>query len=712
MVPNLLALDGTWQLLPLDRFRQGFYPGDDAAWLTQDLPAHWQQHQLLARYAGKLVYRRRFAAAPDPAARHWLRLEGAFYWSQPYLNGVDLGRHEGYFAPQEHEVTAHLAAANELVVEVECPDEEHKTGKRLITGIFSHWDAMDPDTNPGGIWRGVALLTTGPVRLREVLLHTEAAGTDRAELRYCATLDSDVDRDATLIWTFAPRNFAGQVQTIEQRRAVPAGAHEAAGLLSLRDPQLWWTHDLGFPHLYDVTLTVTVDHAPSDAQTFGFGVREFSMQEWIPYLNGVRLFIKGNNLPPGDVRLATMTPARFAADIQLAIDCHMNMLRVHGHVSLPALYDAADAAGILLWQDFPLHWLYRRSVLPEAARQVALMVRMLYNHPSVAIWCMHNEPIYVTDTKDERAITTLRTYVSSLIYSWNRDVMDTELQRVAERCDPTRPVVRSSGEFAVPLWRDGTDSHFYYGWYTIYGRLRQWEPLVRRFPKLIRFVTEFGAQSFPNLESSRRFIGDDIAQLDEAELTGRYQLQPDAMAVWMPWRQSASLAELVELTQRYQSEVNRFYIDRLRAHKYRPTGGIVPFLFHDANPAVTWSVVDYWRVPKRSYFAMQLAFSPQYVFTLVDADRYAIGASVNLPIMVVNDAHRQVPLELDAHLTDPVGATVARIRRELTLPADCMAMELERLRLTPERAGTYTLTLRWTPDGGDELINSYVVIVG
>ena len=60
--PITTTLDGTWQLRPTDTFRQGFYPLDDPSWLEQDLPAHWQQHPLLESYAGRVVYRKRFAA--------------------------------------------------------------------------------------------------------------------------------------------------------------------------------------------------------------------------------------------------------------------------------------------------------------------------------------------------------------------------------------------------------------------------------------------------------------------------------------------------------------------------------------------------------------------------------------------------------------------------------------------------------------------------
>jgi beta-mannosidase len=728
--PRTTTLGGAWRLLPIDEFRQGFYPLDDDAWLEQDLPAHWQQHPLLEHYAGKMVYRRRFALQgpgvrdqgleaqspdrqpPTPDPRYWLRLNGVFYWSQPYFNGVDLGRHEGYFTPREHEVTRWIADENTLVVEVECPEEHNKTGKRMITGVFSHWDCLDPATNPGGIWLPVELIASGPTRIKQVLLHTEALGAAVAELRYRVALDAAEACDATLRWTLLPKNFAGEVQVIEQRRALAAGAQELAGVFEVRDPQPWWTHDLGHPNCYTASLEVVLGGAVSDERSFTFGIRRFELRDWIAHLNGERLFIKGNNYPPGDTRIATTTPDRCAEDLRLARECNMNMLRVHAHVDHPAFYEAADEAGVLIWQDMPLQWLYRRAALPAAREQAREMVRLLYNHPSVAIWCMHNEPLYTADTKDERLTTRARIYFSAFVWNWNREVMDTQLKRIAEREDPTRPVVRSSNEYAVPLVRAGTDTHFYYGWYKdVYGGLRGLEPIARRFPDNIRFVTEFGAQSLPNAESSAKFMAADVARIDWEHLVARHHFQPKMLDHWLDWRAARSLEELARITQDYQSQVNRFYIDRLRFHKYRPTGGIVPFMFHDSNPAIQWSIVDYWRVPKRSYYAMRLAFSPQYLFTLLDKDAYPAGAPVELPIYVVNDARRAVPAELAARLLDPQGAEIARVDRSLTLPADCMAMEIDRLRLMPGRPGSYRLVLALCPEAGEAVEHEYEIAV-
>src|SRR5262249_45974688 len=127
---------------------------------------------------------------PTPNPRYWLRFNGVFYWHQPYFNGVDLGRHEGYFMPHEYEVTPWIAEENTLVVEVDCPEEQDKLGKRMITGVFSHWDCLDPATNPGGVWLPVELIATGPVRVGDVLLHAEILSEAKATVRFRATLDA------------------------------------------------------------------------------------------------------------------------------------------------------------------------------------------------------------------------------------------------------------------------------------------------------------------------------------------------------------------------------------------------------------------------------------------------------------------------------------------------------------------------------------------
>jgi beta-mannosidase len=696
----LQTLSDRWQIRPLDRFRQGIYPRSDEGWLPAAVPGHWQQLPGLERHTGKVVYRCCFAhdgAAAQPGDRHWLRLNGAFYRSRPYLNGVDLGPHEGYFIPYEPEVTGLLQAENSLLVEVDCPDERNKLGKTMITGVFSHWDCLDPQANAGGIWLPVELHRSGPVRLAHARLLTLACDERMAQVRFDLDLDAAAELDAVVRLRFTPRTFEGEPQLFEQPRTLRRGPQELGGIIKLRDPRLWWTHDLGRPDLYDVTVELLVGDELSDARTVTYGARTFELRDWIPHLNGVRFLAKGNNYPPGDMRIATMTPEGYRRDLELARACHMNMLRVHAHVDHPELYEAADAAGVLLWQDFPLQWIYDRSILAEARRQARQMARLLGGHPSVAVWCMHNEPVVIEDTADESLLSRLRTYRVAFGFGWNRDILDTQLKQVVEQEDPTRTVIRSSGEVDIPYLRKGTDAHAYFGWYRNYGTLADAEVMQRRFPANLAFLTEFGAQSFPNLESSRKFIPEQFTDQDVKRLVARHGLQADIMSNWIRWREAGSLAEAVDLSQDYQVFINRYYIDRLRARKYRPTGGIVAFLFVDPYPAVLWSVVDYWRVPKRSYYAMQLAYRPQYAFCLFEPRSYKVGEAVELPLYAVNDARRTYQgATLEARLTDPAGTTLAESRYRIDLPADCLAFVVERLRLTLTRAGRYALTLALT----------------
>lgn len=646
----------------------------------------------------------------QPDRRYWLRLNGVFYYCRPWLNHHDLGLNEGYFTPHTSDITAAIDAesTNTLTLEVACPEEHDKVNKRLITGVFSHWDSLDATTNPGGVWLPVEIIETGSVHIQHVLLTTQFAADTHAELRFRVQTDALRACGAEIHWRFAPRNFAGKVQTITTTVALAAGQHESSGLLNLADPQLWWSHDLGHPSLYHVTASVVIDGQLSDVISFNFGVRTFEMKNWIPYLNGQRFFMKGNNYPPTDTRIATTTRERCAEDVRLARECHMNVLRVHAHVGHPDLYAEADAQGMLIWQDFPLQWIYRQDVLAPAKRQVREMVQLLHNHPSIVIWCMHNEAVHVASTSDERLLTKLRTYWSVFVWNWNRDVLDAALQHEVAVIDSSRPSVRSSGEYAVPFLHKGTDTHFYYGWYMIYGKLATWQQLIKRFPANTRFVTEFGAQSFPNYESAVRFMDADINKIDWAKLARHHSFQPEILAYWMDWRRAGDLSQLIEMTQQYQSHINRHYIDRLRLRKYRPTGGILPFMFHDANPAVSWSIVDYWRVPKQSYYAMQRAFRPQYLFCVLESDRVVQGAIVDVPVMVVNDAPTAQPVTMEIRLIHPDGHELMHVRHARTLPADSMAMRVDELRLRVESLGAYRVQLI-LHDAHGEMHQEYVI---
>ncbi|GFP36175.1 beta-mannosidase, partial [Candidatus Hakubella thermalkaliphila] len=74
-------------------------------------------------------------------------------------------------------------------------------------------------------------------------------------------------------------------------------------------------------------------------------------------------------------------------------EANLNAVRVHAHVEPKEFYCSADRYGLLVWQDFPLQWGYTNDeeFSCRAVRQLEDMIELLYNHPSIAVWCIHNE---------------------------------------------------------------------------------------------------------------------------------------------------------------------------------------------------------------------------------------------------------------------------------------------------------------------------------
>src|ERR671917_342470 len=157
-----------------------------------------------------------------------------------------------------------------------------------------------------------------------------------------------------------------------------------------------------------------------------FGARSVELRDWNVYLNGERLFARGINYVPTDAYPARASKQRLRADASLVRDAGMNAVRVHAHVAEKAFYEACDELGLLVFQDFPLQWSHRRSVLGPAVAQAKEMARDLGNHPSVGVYLAHDEPFYVVPPEKWNVLTLARTaaeVLSPRLLLWQRRVL-------------------------------------------------------------------------------------------------------------------------------------------------------------------------------------------------------------------------------------------------------------------------------------------------
>jgi beta-mannosidase len=616
---------------------------DASGWDELDVPGHWRSHPAFADTDGPLLYRRSFDhERPAEGRRAWLTFDGLFYQGDVWLDGTYLGDTEGYFAPHTFDVTDLLAARAEhhLAVEVTCSRQHDLSAKRNLTGVFQHWDCLDPEWNPGGLWRPVRLHETGPVRLAALRVLCREATPQRAVVVLRATLDSQGARTAALA-----TRIGGADHRLEQPLA--DGANEVEWTVTIDRPALWWPRALGDPVLHDVEVAVELPgrDAPSDVRRLRTGLRQVRLRSWIASVNGERLFLKGSNQGPTRMALAEATPEELAGDVDLACDAGLDLLRVHAHITRPELYDRADERGLLLWQDLPLQWGYARGVRKQAVRQAAQAVELLGHHPSIAIWCGHNEPMAIENDPEmwgdpvQLRKMAVKALAAQQLPTWNKTVLDRSVKRSLERADGTRPVVAHSGVLPHPPQLDGTDSHLYFGWY--HGHERDLPGFLKAVPRMARFVTELGAQAVP---TTADFLQPERwPDLDWDRLGRRHGLQRAIFDRVVPPAEHATFASWAAATQAYQAMLVRRQIEALRRLKYRPTGGFAQFCFADAHPAVSWSVLGHDRAPKLGFDALRDACRPVIVVADRPAEVLRPGERLELDVHVVSDL--RTPIE-------------------------------------------------------------------
>lgn len=700
-----MHLDGGWRAAVADDDLRRLFTDPsfvDDGWEPIAVPGHWRSVSAFAESDGPLFYRTDFehdAVAADE--RVWLTFDGLFYQGDVWLDGAYLGDTEGYFMPHTFDVTEQLAArtAHSLAVEVTCAPQTDRSAKRNFTGVFQHWDCLDPEWNPGGIWRPVRVESTGPVRIRELRVLCREATPERAVVVLRANLETVEGRTVTV------RSSVGEVDH-ELTQPLAAGENRVEWTVTVEQPALWWPWALGAQPMHDVAVEVLVDERVSHRRTLRTGLRRVDLHRWICSVNGERLFLKGSNHGPTRMALAEATPEELTRDVQLAKDAGLDLLRIHAHVTRPELYDAADAAGLLLWQDLPLQWGYARGVRKQAIRQARAAVQTLGHHPSIAIWCGHNEPMAL-DLEPGGQIGTgvaAAAIAAQILPTWNKSILDRSIKRALEQSDGTRPVVAHSGVFPHPPQFDGTDSHLYFGWY--WGDERDFPKLCASMPRLARFVTEFGAQAVPAdadfCEPAR------WPDLDWEHLGHRHALQKPVFDRRVPPSDYATFDDWRDATQRYQAAVIKHHIETLRRIKYRPTGGFAQFCFADGMPAVTWSVLGYDRQPKLGHDALTAACLP----VIVVADRLPPtvrpGATLDLDVHVVSDLRQPLPgCTVTARLVWTGGDRAWTFGGDVDVD-ECVLVGHIRTTV-PDASGTLTLELDL--DGPAKATNTYETVV-
>jgi beta-mannosidase len=650
-VPGDVRLD----LLRAGRISDPFYADNNEASQWIDARDWW--------------YVRELALDLHEDERAFLIFDGIDYQSVVFFNGEPLGRHVGMFSRQIYELTedrgrktdasviGHRSSVAVRIWGSAALPKLHKTlaqrlWARLVKPLYTPpsepfpdryatlkcqmqfgWD-FAPRLRTCGIWDDAYIVIARSVFIEDVWVKVSGFRLQVARVSVSLTLDSDRAQDVRVMCNVRGKNFASDTQTFAFDVTLARGKQTREIAFELNDARLWHPWDRGEPNLYELHIVIASEAKQSpirdseiasrtslamtedvlDSFTTTFGIREFELvraegapsnaEPWQFVINGTREFLRGANWVPLDAIPARLTRADYAARLQQARDANINFLRVWGGGlrEKRAFYDLCDELGILVWHEFPFsgtlldHFPRDRAFLDFARGECAAIVRALRNHPSLVVWCGGNE----------------------FSPSRNRAIVEMLRAVVAEH-DGTRPFKPASP------YRD--ESHNWRVWHR-YANLRDYRK------DTTPFLSEFGLQSLPDLESLAKFLPADALTAPHALwVYHRAELKKLKRYAQSP---ISDLQSLISATQRAQAIGLQIAIEHLRRRKPRATG-VAVWQLNDCWPSISWSVVDYYGTPKRAYWTMQKSYAPVLASFEYDLQPRRADDVVRGVLWIIND---------------------------------------------------------------------------
>ena len=531
-----VSLDGQWKYL-VDQYGIGYHsyhyiPYSDADSFFADksfdsdrtklieysfdrggemrVPGDWNtQYEKLYYYEGRVWYRTKFQASPQPGKRYFIYFGAVNHTAIVAINGKRIARHEGGFTPFNVEVTGKLKEGmNSLVVMVD--NARHKD--RVPTDNSDWW-------NYGGITRSVKLVEMPATFIRDyaVLMEKGTVG----KLRKGKPAQRRIYGHVTLDGTAAGQNV--EISIPELKIALNAVTDESGKAVfeTVAAPTLWSPES---PKLYDVQITSAED---CTRDRIGFRTIETAGDKIL--LNGKEIFLKGISIheeslaPVGRVT----TPEQSRELLNYARELGCNFVRLAHYPHNEDMVRQAEQMGFLVWSEIPVYWTIswkNKDTYANALTQLEEMITRDINRANIIIWSVANE----TPISPERT-----TFLAGLIAR----AREMDATRLVSAAMEKHAVAKNHFTVNDPLlaYTDLISFNQYIGWYG--SKSEACDATIWEFPadKPV-FISEFGAGALYGNHGHRteRFTEEYMADCYERNIRMMVERMP-GFAGTSPW---------------------------------------------------------------------------------------------------------------------------------------------------------------------------------
>lgn len=641
---------------PLDMAAPGL---DDRFWMTAEVPGdvhtalirhglidnpYFGHNDLKSRWVEEKEwwYRTSFDyAIADGEERHELIFEGLDTFATVYVNGLEIGQTSNMLMAHEFNVTRMLKnGKNTIAVKLDPLAPHHQNKLQFQWSSYTKerpwlrkaamnfgWD-WGPRLVTAGIWGKVRIERRHTAKLDQVFARTAALSDASAMIR----VDAEVKAYSKKASYECEIIIADEGDTVVYQRTAVDGTR-AAAMIRLDNPALWWTHDLGEPHLYELTVRLLADGREIDVHRQSFGVRTIELQladehgqhAFAFILNGVKLFAKGANWIPADNFIGGIPDIRYLDLVDLAVEGNMNMLRVWagGIYEKDVFYEACDRRGVLVWQDFAfanaLFPDFNKDFMDNVRREVAYNVKRLRNHPSLALWCGNNEIDWLYDMKSSEGSITTPFYGESIYHEL--------IPEVLAELDDSRAYWPSSpyGGNDANDPEEG-DRHNWQAWHgSVYPRKQGEVPVIDYSIQGVTFKnykqdytlfsSEFGMHASANRYTLEKHIPEGAFYWGSDEMAYRNKDTNHLKGILLMEGFTGiprDIEEYMNFSMLTQAEGLKYGIEHYRRNKARTSGSLV-WQHNDSWPGTSWSMIDYELLPKASWYYAKAFYHPNLI---------------------------------------------------------------------------------------------------
>lgn len=432
----------------------------------------------------------------------------------------------------------------------------------------------------------------------------------------------------TLQLKFEIENFKPDQLSIELQLLSPSGepitreftlTTQKKYEMTINKPELWWPNGIGDQNLYHLKCTLIKNEHILDETELTLGLRELKVitdkdnwgEQFAFEINKKKIFAMGANYIPEDNLLNRVGKEKTKSLIEDCVAANFNMIRVWGGGFYPDsyFYQLCDQYGLIVWQDLMfacgVYPVEKKEFIAEVKKEIFDNLKRMRNHASLGLICGNNEIEMFFD--DGRIPSTLENkkqyqiFFEEYIKQWAQELAPDTF------CWSSSP---SSGHlFENTNGENSGDGH---NWDVWHGEA----PIAAYQNTYNRFMSEFGFQSFPAMQTIESFTEPNDRNLFSHIMESHQKNQDGNMKIFTYLARHylfpKDLSSFIYLSQLLQAEAIKTGVEHWRQNRGRCMGALY-WQLNDCWPAPSWSSIDYFGRWKALHYTAKKFYQPIFL---------------------------------------------------------------------------------------------------